>query len=836
MAANNPQNPQNFSSEVNKLISEIKELQDVTDTINGNLSSWGKSFKEINKVQKEISKITKQISKLDEEIANSTGDRQQILILAKKELEDEIDLLNKKIGLVQKERSLMKSIQNEMKERTKETIKEVTRTTQQYVQQNFSLGSVLSYLTDIDSTIRKTNLAIGGTEKGYDNIRMSLESSAGYLARIGVSLSEAATYQRIITESTGRAVTLNSENVKSIGRMVSATGLQAEIVGGMIADMDLFGRGVKQTEKFVEETLNMANKLGLNGIAVTKKIGENLKKAQQFFFKGGQDKGLRNIVMLSEKFRLNIESAFSFAEKVQNIQGAVETAAQLQVLGGSFARLGNPFELLYQSRNDLEGFAKSLVKMTDNVAYFDSQSKTFKISAMELQRLRAAAEATGIPFENLTEQALEFGKLTRAGGQIGFFTNKEDKDMIAKMAKMTEDGNFEISFMKGGEQITKALSQLTSGDLKYIRETEKSLEERAKQAMGFNDTLKSVTEELKATLLPLLKQLNSALISFRSFRDGLFGKDGDNFATKIITGGLILTTVAPFLLSFAGTLITGLGRLLGGGLLNMIGSTKAMATASTIGKGGIFSSLFGNMNILKGAAAIGIVTASIYGLAKSFQELGKVEWKNIDTTKMLGIIGGFSLIIGGLSVLGAGTGGLGLVAVLGGLATSLAVFVGMSLTIKMFAESISMLGNSFTALSIGVQSLDTTKLKTVLDSVGGVLSQSTKSFGDAISEKLFGNKIEGVVVPIVELSKIDGEKLKTISNLFAQSQGKPLVVKIQDDINIKFDELKVNINGDSTVINDRRVKDNIKEQVISSLSKSIFLNENRVPTLSGRGS
>jgi hypothetical protein len=834
MAANNPQNPQSFSNEVNKLIAEIKELQDVTDAVNGNLSSWGKSFKEINKVQKEISKISEQILKLDEK---RNGINDAAIDQAQQELQNEIKLAEEKIKLVQQERSLMKSIQNEMKQRTKETIKEVTRATQQYVQQNFSLGSVLSYLTDIDSTIRKTNLAIGGTEKGYDNIRMSLESSTGYLARIGVSLSQAAEYQRLITESTGREVTLNSENVKSIGRMVSATGLQAEIVGGMIADMDLFGRGVKQTEKFVEETLNMANKLGLNGIAVTKKIGENLKKAQQFFFKGGQDKGLRNIVMLSEKYRLNIESAFSFAEKVQNIQGAVETAAQLQVLGGSFARLGNPFELLYQSRNDLEGFAESLVKMTDDVAYFDSQSKTFKISAMELQRLRAAAEATNIPFADLTEQALEFGRLTRAGGQIGFFTNKEDKDMIAKMAKMTEDGNFEISFMKGGKQITQALSQLTSGDLKYIRETEKSLEERAKQAMGFNDTLKSVTEELKATLLPLLKQLNSALISFRSFRDGLFGKDGDNFATKIITGGLILATVAPFLLSFAGTLITGLGRLLGGGLLNMIGSTKAMSTASTLGKGGIFSSLFGNIGfggMLKGVVIVGLIAAAIWGLSEAFKELGKVEWGNIDVGKMAMIVGGFLGIVG---VLGAiASTGIGAFGILAGLATSLTIFVGMSLTIKMFAESISILGNSFTALSMGIQSLDTTKLKTVLDSVGGVLSQSTRSFGDAISESLFGNKIEGVVAPIVELSKIDGEKLKTISNLFAQSQGKPLVVKIQDDINIKFDELKVNINGDSTVINDRRVKDNIKEQVISSLSKSIFLNENRVPTLSGRGS
>jgi hypothetical protein len=835
--ANNPNpnpNPNPFNrDEVNKKISQLKELQDITDTVNGNLSSWGKSFKEINKVQKEIVKVTKQISKLDDEIANTSDDRKKDLELAKKELEEEIKLLEDKVSLVERERSLMKSIRNEMKERTKETIKEITRTTQQYIQQNFSLGSVLNYLTDIDDQIRKTNLAIGGTEKGYDNIRMSLESSAGYLARIGVSLSDAAQYQRILTESTGRAFTLNEDNVKSIGRMTSATGLQAEIIGGMLADMDLFGRGVRETELFVEETLNMANKMGLNGIAVTKKIAENLKRAQQFFFKGGQDKGLQKMVMLSEKFKLNIESAFSFADKVQNIQGAVETAAQLQVLGGSFARLGNPFELLYQSRNDMVGLTESLVKMTDNIATFDAQSKTFKISAMELQRLKAAAEITGFKFEDLTEQALEFARISKAGNEIGFFTNKEDRDMIAKMAKMREDGSFEISFMKGGKQITEALSKLSSGDLKYIRETNKSLEERATQAMGFNDTLKSVTEELKATLLPLLKGINESLINFRSFRDTLFGKDGDNFATKLINGGLIIAAAAPVLLSFAGTFLSGIGRLLGGGLLNMIGSKGAMATASTVGKGGIFSTLFGGMNLMKGVAAIAIVTASIWGLSKAFQEMGKVDWKSIDVGKMGLMIGGFLGIVGVLGAISStGVGTLGIIA---GLTSALSIFVGMSLTIKMFAESISMLGSSFSALSMGIQSLDTSKLKVVLDSIGSIFSQSTKSFGDVVSEKLFGSKIEGIVSPIVELSKIDGEKLKTISNLFAQSQGKPLIIKMQDDINIKFDELKVNINGETSVINDGKIKQNIKEQLISSLSKSIFLNENRSPTLNGRG-
>jgi hypothetical protein len=828
----------NFSpDEVKKLIAEIKELQSITEAVNGNLSSWGKSFSQINKVQKESLIIQKQINDLAEKKIGKTQAEKDIIDLAMKELYDEKDLLDKKIKLIEKERSIQKAIKNELKEKTKEIKKDIIDSTKNYVQQNFSVRAILKDLTSIDDTIRKTNLAIGGTEKGYENIRLSLEGSSKILARIGLSLDEAATFQRIIVESTGRMVTLNKTNVESIGLMIKGTGLAADVIGDLVGGMDMFGKGIESTSVFVEETLNMSNKMGLNGIAVTKKIGENLKKAQGFFFKGGQDKGLRSLVMLSEKFRINIESALSFADKVQTLEGAIETAAQLQVLGGSFANLGNPFQLLFESRNDIVGFTKSLVGANKQIAFFDNESKTFKISALELQRLKSVSEATGISFEDLTGQALELAKLSRAKGQIRFFGSQEEMEMVAKMAKMNEKGGFDITFEKGGKQFTQAISSLTKSDLAYIKTTDKSLRERAEQAMGFDDTLKSITQELKASLLPLLAGVNSTLIKIRELRESFLGKDGEGMAGKMLAWSLGIIAIAPFLLTFANVFLSGIGRLAGGGLLNMIGSTKAMATASTVGKGGIFSSLFGGIGIggiLKGAIAIGIVTASIYGLALAFQEMGKVDWKNIDTGKMIGMVVGIGVVTGLLMTLGSlvasggpiTTGMLALGAVIGG---------GMIALIYGFGVAISKLGNSFKDLSMGVQSIDINTLKTSMDAIRGVLSQSTQSFGSALSQSLFGNKIDGVVKPIIELSKIDSEKLKSISNLFTQAQGKPLNITITDDINIKFSELKVNIEGDRSVINNPRLKENIKEQVTAALNELKFKNTVSVPSINGRG-
>jgi hypothetical protein len=831
----------NFNpDEVKRLVRELKELQDITDAVNGNLSSWGKSFSHINKVQKEVAKISKQITLLEERKLNASQQDIQNIEQAQQELQNEVDLLEEKIRLVKSERSIQKAIKNELKEKTKEIKKDIIDSTKNYVQQNFSVRAILKDLTSIDDTIRKTNLAIGGTEKGYENIRLSLEGSSKILARIGLSLDEAATFQRIIVESTGRMVTLNKTNVESIGLMIKGTGLAADVIGDLVGGMDMFGKGIESTSVFVEETLNMSNKMGLNGIAVTKKIGENLKKAQGFFFKGGQDKGLRSLVMLSEKFRINIESALSFADKVQTLEGAIETAAQLQVLGGSFANLGNPFQLLFESRNDIVGFTKSLVGANKQIAFFDNESKTFKISALELQRLKSVSEATGISFEDLTGQALELAKLSRAKGQIRFFGSQEEMEMVAKMAKMNEKGGFDITFEKGGKQFTQAISSLTKSDLAYIKTTDKSLRERTEQAMGFDDTLKSITQELKASLLPLLAGVNSTLIKIRELRESFLGKDGEGMAGKMLAWSLEIVGVAPILLSFANVFLSGLGRLAGGGLLNMIGKSAGSAgtAASVAGKGGgIFSSLFGGIGIggiLKGAIAIGIVTASIYGLALAFQEMGKVDWKNIDTGKMIGMVVGIGVVTGLLMALGSllasggpiTTGMLALGAVIGG---------GMIALIYGFGVAISKLGNSFKDLSMGVQSIDINTLKTSMDAIRGVLSQSTQSFGSALSQSLFGNKIDGVVKPIVELSKIDSEKLKSISNLFTQAQGKPLNITITDDINIKFSELKVNIEGDRSVINNPKLKENIKEQVTAALNELKFKNTVSVPSINGRG-
>ena len=112
-----------------------------------------------------------------------------------------------------------------------------------------------------------------------------------------------------------------------------------------------------------------------------------MKLATTYRFKGG----MQDIERLSKtmiRLRTDMQSIAGFAEKVFRPEGAIEAAAQLQVLGGNMAMLGDPFMLMSKARNDMAGFAEEVLKATKFTGMWDAQSQTFELTANELDRLR----------------------------------------------------------------------------------------------------------------------------------------------------------------------------------------------------------------------------------------------------------------------------------------------------------------------------------------------------------------------------------------------------------------------------------------------------------------
>jgi hypothetical protein len=86
-----------------------------------------------------------------------------------------------------------------------------------------------------------------------------------------------------------------------------------------------------------------------------------------YSFKGGV-KGMMEMSKLAVKMRMEVGDMLQMADKFYNPEGAIEAAAELQLLGGDIAEaFGDPFTLMYEARNKPEELAKRVAKMTENV-------------------------------------------------------------------------------------------------------------------------------------------------------------------------------------------------------------------------------------------------------------------------------------------------------------------------------------------------------------------------------------------------------------------------------------------------------------------------------------
>ena len=363
----------------------------------------------------------------------------------------------------------------------------------------------------VDNAVRNISVNMGLTTFQMNIFSKNTAFAAVETAKLGINIDEVIKLQESLSEGLGRNILLTQEQIKGVAEMGKGTNLGVDGVSNMAEAFDDFGVNLETMRNRVENTYKSTQRLGLNSVKVFKIISENLKTAQKYNFKDGS-KSLENMAKKAAGIKLDLGSVFGLAEKLFDVEGAVDLSAELQVLGGSFAKLADPFQLMYQARNDVDGLTESLIEATKNVAIFDKKTNEFKIPAMELHRLRKVAESTGISLENLTEPALQLAKQGKAFSQIknAFSFTKEQREAIANMAQVGENGVLEITTSDGTK---KALSSLDPTELEKILGKSSSLERAAKSRMTFLDMLKNIGNVFTSKLFPVLESISKRLMS-----------------------------------------------------------------------------------------------------------------------------------------------------------------------------------------------------------------------------------------------------------------------------------------------------------------------------------
>lgn len=734
--------------------------------------------KEITNLSSQLNEITKEIQK--EEEKGLKADRELIELLKKQRKEYEL-LIKQSSYMVEnlsKGKALMTAITNESKELSK----------------NFAKG-ILVYLNESDKSIKHFNLSLALSGTMADIFSKNLTEGALAAAHLGASLQDMILIQKTFSEEIGGLVSLNKKELENVYAISKIGDVGVETASKMVAKYVELGGSVDYATQGIEDTINNTRSMGLVVSNVLKKIDANIGKISQYNFKNGR-KGLEEMVQYSEKYKVNMDSAFNTIEKSRTLEGALEMSSQLAVMGGNFAK-ADPFKLFFQSRNDVAAFTKEMNQMLKGIYSFNKATGDFSASAYEMDRLRAVAEATGRDYKELAQEATTLARIDMAKSQIRLPLGDKDKEMLTSMATMSKNGIFSIK-VKGD---TVDLSKLTNQQISLLKQEKEKLDTMVTQNQSFDELYKNFIMELKASLLPLLEQLNWVLSGVRSITSQI-PENIKPILTKSLAGGALLlagvSTLGPILKMFSFSLssfkdIFSLGKK-GGNITNTItntvGSSSPDLAKSTVQQQA-FNQTTSNPAVTSGnyaraasIAAIGVAalgigagimlaTKGFSGLANSISKLSPEQLNTLSTSiiSLSVVFGGLIVGLGVLAYTPAGPAAIGMLMGLGGAFLALGGGIGIA------SAGIGYMLDKFTKLNesvVGLQNVNFKGMETGFKIASDFLTKDDsnlvklKETLETISKMDFSN-----IKPLKELKNIIE---KGIEVRFAKGQEANLVV------------------------------------------------------------
>lgn len=638
---------------------------------------------DILKNSEELRRIKEEIRRLDEIELNNIGrifDRKQKISLLEKKLSDEIDIRNKMYNDYQKKledaekmgkrvhANTMKAFrrkyeqqqriitQNEKDLRQLENKDKRIRSTMNFIKSVFKTDlmslPLMNSLMEFDKSVKETALNLGLSTQQADLLRTNFESAYKISSRLGASAKEMGEAQQAFSFETGRSSILTSQMLEDIMKMSKGLGIGAGEAGNLAGQFELIGYNATATMNYIQNVVDMSERVGVNTNKIIKSLNTNFKKLQTYNFKHGID-GMSRLAILGEKYKIDIGSAMASMDKARNLEGVIDMAANLQVLGGQFAAMADPMAMLFESRNDPEAYAKRLSNMTKGMIALrrTSEGYSFELaSPMARDMLDKAAHALGMSTEELTQQALRQRELTEMRKQmLGLNLNNSQKELIESLAKFdTKTGKFTIQV--GSDIIS--LNKLSNNHLIALKKQQESLENRAKAAQTFDDVYKATIQEFKTVLLPLLRSINNTMGWIRKNVvepiSNVLGSGVDNPLVKSITsfvGGVMFLSVVTSKISKSifsfGKYISSLNKNslnknIGGTSTNPIrnrtrgrGITNTSKTMSI--KGGLGAGAGVGLAGIGVGAGVGIAAMGIGSIADSLDKLDPEKVKALQS-------------------------------------------------------------------------------------------------------------------------------------------------------------------------------------------------------------
>lgn len=335
-------------------------------------------------------------------------------------------------------------------------------------------------LIDMDDKTQAINRSMGGfaDQSGElrENIMEAVEGSRG----LSVEFKDGIDLVKGMASEMGRMVNPSQEVLENAMAFSKATGLGFEDTGKMIVQFQEFGGNQKEAITRMSELGDSARKSGLDAKSFTQEVAKNLKQASLFGFKGGV-KDIEEMVKKTKLLGTSLEKLGikGSAEKLLDPEQAMETAANIQMIGGNIGALGDPFQLLYMGQKDMKKLTDEVLNMAKATFTFDKETGAFTQTTEDMYALRAQAEALGVNYEEAANAGKELAKVDFIKSKTNLADKIADEDtqnLVAGLSQISKDGTVSID-IPGFKETFNTLDENLQ-DPEFI----KALEEYQKKA------------------------------------------------------------------------------------------------------------------------------------------------------------------------------------------------------------------------------------------------------------------------------------------------------------------------------------------------------------------
>lgn len=362
-----------------------------------------------------------------------------------------------------------------------------------------NVGANMEFWRDYDRRIREVGVAYGLSGQRLEDFRRSNIELEQNFVELGGSAQGLQDAIGALYDETNQTGIITKDFVDTLAGMKFAIGGSETELARYIASFNNLNISFKTTGTLLNDLRNLAEKSGLNTQKVLDSFSRNFEKLNTYSFKNGVQ-GMMEMVKQSHLLKIDMDSVLALSDKLIDPEQTMEFAANMQLLGGPMAQLGDFNQLMYDAAVAPEDLAKNIAKAAGSMGTFNRETGKLDFSFVDRQQLKAASQQLGITEKDMQKMIVTAKKAEDIKMSLNFKDlTEEQANILGAVAQFdTARGEYTVKMKdEKGQEIEKSIAELSDEDIAKLTEAKETEELKELKAQKF-DAVEMSVQFLKA--------------------------------------------------------------------------------------------------------------------------------------------------------------------------------------------------------------------------------------------------------------------------------------------------------------------------------------------------